>query len=283
MKLDMENVYHLLINCKDEKGLIFRVTKTILSQDLNIINNLEFVEKETSRFFMRTEISGKLDKHKLETELIKELPGDARLVITKRRKKEVVVLVTKEYHCLGDLLTRNHFGELNANINAVISNHKVLENFTSRFNVPFHYIPHENKSRKEHEKELLDVINSYNPEFVILAKYMRILSPDFIDHFKDHIINIHHSFLPAFAGANPYRQAFERGVKIIGATSHYVTGDLDQGPIIAQGTSEITHRDNVRELIRKGRDLERLVLARALKLHSEHRVLVHGHKTVVFE
>ncbi|MFW5820961.1 MAG: formyltetrahydrofolate deformylase, partial [Bacteroidota bacterium] len=149
--------------------------------------------------------------------------------------------------------------------------------------IPFQVFRVSKENKTEIEKQELEVLKDNKIDAIVLARYMQILSPEFVSHYPNRIINIHHSFLPAFVGGNPYRQAFERGVKIIGATSHYVTSDLDQGPIIAQGTSNITHRDNVKELIRKGRDLERLVLAKALKLHSEHRVLVHGHKTVVFE
>lgn len=273
----------LLINCEDKKGLIYLITQAILAQDMNIINNLEFVEKETNRFFMRTVISGKLNQQLLRNELHEKLPAGADIRVVENRKKNIVIMVSKEYHCLGDLLVRHHFGELKAHIMAVISNHEVLKPFTESFGIPFHYIPHEGLSRHEHEQKLLEAIEPYNPEYIVLAKYMRILSPEFIRLFPARIINIHHSFLPAFIGANPYRQAFERGVKIIGATSHFVTDDLDEGPIIGQNVIPVNHTYGVKEMAKAGRDVEKYVLAHSLRLVFEDRVFISGNKAIVME
>jgi len=192
-------------------------------------------------------------------------------------------MVTKEYHCLSDILTRNHFKTLGANVECVIGNHIDLQNITERFNVPFHLVEHENKSREDFEAEIKQVIRSYDPDYLILAKFMRILSPEFISAFMLKIINIHHSFLPAFIGADPYRQAFKRGVKIIGATAHFVTNDLDDGPIITQKIIPVNHSYTLTDLVRAGRENETAALAKAMQLVFEDRVFVYNNKTVVFE
>jgi formyltetrahydrofolate deformylase len=273
----------VLINCDDKKGLIYLITQAVLAQNLNIINNLEFVEKETNRFFMRTVIAGNLNQELLKNELYEKLPANAEIRIDKKRKKSVVILVSKEYHCLGDLLVRHHFGELRAHILAVISNHEVLKPFTESFGVPFHIISHEGISREDHEAEVLKKVATYSPEYLVLAKYMRILSNEFIRHFPDRIVNIHHSFLPAFIGANPYRQAFNRGVKIIGATSHFVTDALDEGPIIAQNVIPVNHTHSVKEMAKAGRDVEKIVLSQSLRLIFEDRVFVSGNRAIILE
>ncbi|MDH3650114.1 MAG: formyltetrahydrofolate deformylase, partial [Saprospiraceae bacterium] len=180
------------------------------------------------------------------------------------------------------LLVRNRFHELNLDVLAVISNHETLRSLTESFDMPFHHVPHEGLSRADHEKEILAAIRRYDPEFLVLAKYMRILTKAFVNEFSLSIVNIHHSFLPAFIGASPYRQAYKRGVKIIGATAHFVTHDLDEGPIIVQDVVSVNHQMNVEEMIGAGRDVEKVVLARALKLICEDRVFVYGNKTVIF-
>lgn len=273
----------LLITCDDKKGLIYLITQAILAQNLNIVTNLEFVEKETNRFFMRTSIAGNLNRDLLKNELQEKLPAGAKIRIDKKRKKNIVVFATKEYHCIGDLLVRHRFGELNAHILAVVSNHQTLQDFTESFGIPFHFITHEGKSREEHEQEVIALLEKYDHEYLVLAKYMRILSNDFIRRFPNRIINIHHSFLPAFIGANPYRQAFERGVKIIGATSHFVTDKLDEGPIIAQNVIPVNHSYSVKEMAKSGRDVEKTVLAQSLKLVFENRVFVSGNRAIVLE
>ncbi|GAB3532069.1 formyltetrahydrofolate deformylase [Pontibacter brevis] len=274
----------LLINCPDESGLVFKVTSILYNKyNLNVIRNGEFVERNFSHFFMRTEFSGEFDREELLKDLYEVLPEDVDIKLTESRKKDIVLLATKEHHCLSDLLIRHAFNELNANILCVISNYDVLEELTQKFDVPFHHISHEGISREAHEQAVLKTIQQYNPEFVVLAKYMRILSGDFVSHFTNRIVNIHHSFLPAFVGANPYAQAYERGVKIIGATAHFVNNDLDQGPIIAQSVIPVDHTHSAREMTQAGRDVEKNVLAKSLKLVLNEQVFVYRNKTIIFE
>lgn len=273
----------LLIQCPDERGLIYKVTGVLYAQGLNIVRNSEFVAREESVFFMRTEFAGPFEAAALLAALRAALPPSADISLTDNRKKDIVLLVTKEHHCLSELLVRHAFGELNATIRAVISNHEVLSELTGKFGIPFHYLPHEGRSRAAHEAEVLALLASYAPDLVVLAKYMRILSPEFVAPYANRLINIHHSFLPAFVGASPYAQAFERGVKIIGATAHFVNEQLDQGPIIAQRVMPIDHTRSAREMAQAGRDVEKLVLARALQLVLDEQVFVHRNKTIIFD
>lgn len=274
----------LLINCRDQNGLVYKVTNILYNKyDLNIIRNGEFVERNFNHFFMRTEFSGEFDREELLKDLYAVLPEDVEIKLTDKRKKDIVLLATKEHHCLSDLLIRHAFNELDANILCVISNYDVLEALTRKFDVPFHHISHEGVSREAHEAAVLQTVQQYNPEFVVLAKYMRILSGDFVSHFSNRIVNIHHSFLPAFIGANPYAQAYERGVKIIGATAHFVNNDLDQGPIIAQSVIPVDHTHSAREMTQAGRDVEKNVLAKSLKLVLNEQVFVYRNKTIIFE
>jgi formyltetrahydrofolate deformylase len=276
-------VHILLIHCPDESGLIAKITGVLFRHGLNIVSNDEFVERSGNHFFMRTEFSGMFEKTALLRELQQVLPTGADLKLSDKHKKEIVILATKEHHCLGDLLVRHAFNELHAVIRAVVSNYNTLEDLTVKFGVPFHYISHESKTREQHEKEVAAAIEACNPEFLVLAKYMRILSPEFIKRYTNRIINIHHSFLPAFVGANPYAQAYERGVKIIGATAHFVNDELDEGPIITQSITPVNHTHSAREMAQAGRDVERTVLANALRLVFQERVFVQGNKTIVFE
>jgi formyltetrahydrofolate deformylase len=273
----------ILIECSDQPGLIHAVTGALFRSGLNIIRNDEFVDSGAKRFYMRTAVDGAVDQAALSRELSAALPAGALVRFPSRDKKRIAVLATREYHCLGDLLLRNAFGDLNASILAVISNHADLEPLVRRFDLPFHWISHEQKSRTAHEEEVLAALDRYNPEYLILAKYMRVLSPAFIERYRNRIINIHHSFLPAFAGASPYHQAFERGVKIIGATAHFVTENLDEGPILAQGVIPVDHNDTVEDMIQAGRDVEKTVLARAVKLVFDERVFLCGQRTIIFE
>ena len=234
-------------------------------------------------FFMRTEIDGTCETKLLKDELRSNLPTGANVRFASQKKRKIVVLVTKEHHCLGDLLIRNAFNTLNAEILAVIGNHETLKPLTERFNIPFHFVSHESIGKKEHEEKIKSILDSYDPEYIVLAKYMRILSPEFISQYPAGIINIHHSFLPAFVGASPYRQAFERGVKIIGATAHFVTEELDEGPIIAQSVIPVDHTYSVSDMILAGRDVEKNVLAKALRLVFEERVFLCGKRVVIFE
>jgi formyltetrahydrofolate deformylase len=279
----MQDQYILRIDCPDEKGLVHKITGVLYHNDLNIIRTDEFVDKESAYFFMRIEFAGNTDENKIISGLIGVLPSNSNISLNKAHKKNIIILATKEHHCLGDLLIRYHFNELNANVLAVISNHEILRSLTERFDIPFHFVPHEGKSREEHESEVLHIINAYHPDFLVLAKYMRVLTANFAAHFPNKIVNIHHSFLPAFIGANPYRQAYQRGVKIIGATAHFVNENLDEGPIIAQSVIPVDHTENAMDMARLGRDVEKIVLAKALKLVFEDRVFVKDNKTVIFE
>jgi formyltetrahydrofolate deformylase len=242
----------------------------------------EFVEAETETFFARLEISGELDTDGLQAALTEILPRPAMIDIIPRKKKDIVILVTKEHHCLSDLLVRNYFNELHANIKAVIGNYNSLQPFTDKFNIPYHHVSHENKTHEQFEAELLGHLAGYQPDYLILAKFMRILSPGFVSTYPERIINIHHSFLPAFKGANPYKKAFDRGVKLIGATAHIVNNDLDEGPIITQKIIPVQHDDELREMVEAGHEIEKAVLADALKMVLEDRVFVSRNKTIIF-
>lgn len=269
--------------CPDQKGLIARITNICYKHELNIVQNNEFVDHRTGRFFMRTELEGIFNDTTLLADLDSALPEGSVRELTPAGRRRIVILVTKEAHCLGDLLMKANYGGLDVEIAAVIGNHETLRTLVERFDIPFELVSHEGHTREEHDDLMAQAIEAHNPDYVVLAKYMRVLTPSFVARFPNKIINIHHSFLPAFIGARPYHQAYERGVKIIGATSHYVTENLDDGPIIAQDVIKISHRDSVDDIVMKGKDLERVVLARAVRLHLENRILVHGSKTVVFE
>ncbi|TDE13970.1 formyltetrahydrofolate deformylase [Dyadobacter psychrotolerans] len=270
----------LLMDGPDHKGLIYKVTRILFENNQNIIRNDEYVSP-SKYFFMRTEFEGETDASELLTVLQKELPAGINLRLNPKKKKDIVLFVTKEHHCLGELLIRYAFDELDANIQAVISNYNTLQPLVSKFGIPFHYISHENKSREEHEESILRTLDVYRPEYLVLAKYMRIITADFVNHYPDRIINIHHSFLPAFIGANPYKQAYERGVKIIGATAHFVNNDLDEGPIIAQDIKPVDHRHTALDMSTLGKDTEKAVLSKALKLVFNDRVFIHNNRTII--
>jgi formyltetrahydrofolate deformylase len=274
----------LRVDCIDRPGLIHVITGVLSRHGVNIVTNDEFVDDASGRFFMRTAfVGGKGAREDLRRELEDGLPPGATVTISGGHRPRVVVLATREHHCLGELLLRHAHGELGATIDAVVSNRDVLRELTDRFGVPFVHVPHEGRSREAHERALLDVLGGYAVDHLVLAKYMRVLSTDFIARYPHRIVNIHHSFLPAFVGANPYRQAFERGVKIIGATAHFVTDALDEGPIIAQSVVPVDHSFRADEMARAGRDVEKIVLARALELVFEGRVFLNGNRTIVFD
>lgn len=264
----------------DHKGLIFTVTRVLFEHQQNIIRNDEYVSP-SGFFFMRTEFEGNIDPDIVLQALQKALPEGLRLRLKSDRKKDIVLMVTKEHYCLAELLARYAFDELGANIKAVIGNYNTLRPFVEKFNIPFYHVSHEGLSRERHEEELLKILLRYQPEFVVLAKYMRILSPEFVANFPEKIINIHHSFLPAFIGANPYKQAYERGVKIIGATAHFVNNNLDEGPIIAQDVKRVSHRQTAADMATLGRDIEKSVLSEALKLVFADRVFIYRNRTVI--
>jgi formyltetrahydrofolate deformylase len=278
----MERRARVLIDCEDSKGLVYQIAKVFYDRDLNIDSNREFVDKEKGKFFMRTVVTGEFDANELKTALKEVAPNNARLKVILPKQKKIVILVTKESHALGDILVRHEAGELNADIEAVIANHNVLESLVQRFDIPFFLVSAKEMSREEHEINVMKIIDKHQFDYIVLAKYMRILTSTFVSAYPQQIINIHHSFLPAFIGANPYKQAFERGVKIIGATAHFVTDDLDEGPIIAQDVIPVNHRFEWRDMQRAGRDVEKIVLSRALNLVLNDRVFVHGNKTIVF-
>ena len=277
-----QNTARILIDCEDAKGLIYKVSKIFFERNLNIDSNQEFVEKDCGRFFMRTVVSGDFSGDELEQALLAVIPATAHLQVIIAKNRKIVLLVTKESHALGDILIRHAAGELDADIQAVIGNHQTLQQLVERFDIPFHHVSAQNLTRQQHEQKVMKVINGYQFDYIVLAKYMRILTAGFVDSYPQQIINIHHSFLPAFIGANPYKQAFERGVKIIGATAHFVTSDLDEGPIIAQNITPVNHRFDWRDMQKAGRDVEKSVLSRALALVLNDRVFIHGNKTIVF-
>lgn len=273
----------LHIDCPDEKGLIYRITKVLYDHELNITSNQEFVDSTTGHFVMRTAFDGGEAPNGIVKDLKGALPGEANIRKAEIGNRSIVIMATKEPHCLGDLLLRYSHGEIPAHVDAVVSNHEELEPLARAFDVPFHYVPHQDLERKEHEHNVQAVLAQYDPDYIVLAKYMRIFSPEFVDQYKNQIVNIHHSFLPAFVGANPYRQAFERGVKIIGATAHFVTDDLDEGPIIAQDVLPINHSYTAEQMANAGRDVEKTVLAKAVKMVLEERIFIHNGRTIVFD
>lgn len=274
----------ILIECKDSVGLVALISGILAKHQLNITAMREFVDEKTERFFTRIECQGSLtNDQELQNELISNLPANSTIRINPKQEKSLAILVTKEYHCLGDTLTRHFFNTLNANVCCVIGNYTILEKFTEKFDIPFHYVSHEDKSHDEFESEILEILARYTPDYVVLSKFMRILSPRFVAAYAGRIINIHHSFLPAFIGANPYRQAHERGVKIIGATAHFVTNDLDEGPIITQKVIPVNHTFSAKDMMVAGKEIEKSVLSTALQLVLEDRVFVSGNRTILFQ
>jgi formyltetrahydrofolate deformylase len=273
----------IVIQCKDKVGLVAVIAGVLANENINIVSMREHVDTVDNRFFARMEVEQFVDASSLEQKLHNVLPDDALIKVNPTPEKKIIVFVTKEYHCLADILTRNHFKTLGATVQCVIGNHNVLQNISERFGVPFHSVSHENITKEIFEEELLQTIQQYEHDYIVLAKFMRILSPAFAERFPNCIINIHHSFLPAFVGANPYRQAFKRGVKLIGATAHFVTNELDEGPIIAQQIIPVNHSFTPAAMMKAGKEIETAVLAKALQLVFDDRVFVYQNKTVVFE
>ena len=275
--------YRVLIDTNDEKGLVHKVSTIFYNFNLNMLSNSEFVDKENNKFFMRSVVDGDADLNELQKALDEALPEGTSVEVIEPKKKNIIIMATKEMHALGDILIRHEAGELEANILAVVSNYDKLESLVSKFDIPYVTISHEGLDRAEHESKILECLAQYKDvDYIVLAKYMRILTPRFVEAYEDKIINIHHSFLPAFIGANPYKQAYDRGVKIIGATSHFVNNNLDEGPIIAQEVIHVDHAYGWKDMQRKGKDVEKIVLSRALKLALEDRIFVYANKTVIF-
>jgi formyltetrahydrofolate deformylase len=275
----------LLVECPDRAGLVHRITGTLLRREANVVGNQEFVDRAASRFFMRTEFELPVGTTTtgIEEEIAGQLPPGAHVRLAPTQPRRVVVMVSREHHCLADLLVRQHFGEFNASIVGVVSNHASLGSFAERFEIPFFAVSAEGIAREEHEERVLDVLDGLKPDLVVLAKYMRVLSPRFVARYPTRLLNIHHSFLPAFVGARPYHQAFARGVKVIGATAHFVTDELDAGPIIVQEVIPVDHTRSAEDLARAGRDVEQFALAQALRLVLEDRVFLCGNRTVIFD
>lgn len=274
----------ILIQCKDQVGLVALISGILFREQMNIVAMNEHVDKLENRFYMRLEVEPTADFTNLSNLMREVLPADAIITINPAPQKKIVVLVTKEYHCLADILIRNFFGTLGATVRVVIGNYNTLQTICERFDIPFHSILYNSAVAKEaSEQKIIDLIQQYQPDYVVLAKFMRILSPAFVAAFPKQIINIHHSFLPAFVGANPYRQAFERGVKLIGATAHFVTNELDEGPIITQQIIPVNHSLSASDMMKAGQEIETAVLAKALQLVFNDRVFVYKNKTVVFE
>ena len=285
-----KNMQHItiLIHCADQKGIIAAVTNFILNVEGNIVYIDQHVDREQNVFFMRLEceLTNKNSnvttiKNVFEQSIATDF-GMEWEIYTMEQKPKMALFVSKYDHCLFDILGRFSAGELNVEIPLIISNHEDLKPIAERFKIPFFYIPFTKENKEEGEKQQIEILQKHEIDFVVLARYMQIITPNLISLYENKIINIHHSFLPAFPGAKPYHSAFKRGVKIIGATSHYVTAALDEGPIIEQDIARVSHINSVEDFIMKGRDLERIVLARAIKLHAERKTMVYGNKTVVF-
>jgi formyltetrahydrofolate deformylase len=275
--------YRVLIDANDEKGLVYKVSTVFFNHNLNMLSNSEFVDKENNKFFMRSVVDGDIDLTELKKSVKSVLPKNAGVKIIEPKKKNIIIMATKELHALGDILIRHEAGELDANILAVVSNYDTLESLVTKFDIPYITVSHEGLERLEHEQKIIECIDSFKDvDYIVLAKYMRILTPRFVEAYEDKIINIHHSFLPAFIGANPYKQAYNRGVKIIGATAHFVNNNLDEGPIIAQEVIHVNHAYSWKDMQRSGKDVEKVVLSRALKLALEDRIFVYANKTVIF-
>jgi len=278
----------LLIHCKDRKGIVARVSSFIHDFGGNILDSDHHTDEETNEFLMRMEFATEglqIPPDEITAAFAPvaktfEMRYEVRL---SSRRTKVAMLVSKQDHCLADLLQRHKRDELHIEIPVIISNHDTCTGWAELFKIPFSVCPVTKETKPQQEQQLLSLLKNHRVELVVMARYMQILSAGFLAQVGCPVINIHHSFLPAFIGANPYRQAYDRGVKIIGATAHYATDDLDEGPIIEQDVIRVGHRDTVDDLVRKGRDLEEIVLARAVRRHVERRVLVYGRKTVVFD
>jgi len=278
----------LLVTCPDRRGLVAGVSQFVLRHGGNIVDADQHADAESGTFFQRVELELEgldLDRGQLEGAFLAEVAEPLGMSAEVRFSDEVArlaILASKEPHCLYDLLSRWRAGELAAEVAVVLSNHPDHADVSAFFGVPYHHLPTTPEARPAQEAAVLDVLEEHRIDLVVLARYMQVLGDAVVERHRSRIINIHHSFLPAFVGARPYHQAHARGVKIIGVTAHYVTPELDQGPIIEQDVVRVTHRDGIADMVRKGRDLEKTVLARAVRHHLGHRVIVDGRRTVVF-
>ena len=278
----------LLVSCPDRRGLVFQIAEFVARNNGNIVHADHHIDSQSGLFLTRVE--WELEEFRIAPDdiaaqfaPIAEASNMQWQIHFSQRPQRIAIMVSKFGHCLYDLLLRNAAGELPGTIALVSSNHGELEPVAQRFGISFHVFPIGLENKREQERKQLELLARERIDLIVLARYMQILTPEFTANYRNRIINIHHSFLPAFIGSQPYHQAYRRGVKLIGATSHYVTDQLDDGPIIEQDVIRISHRDSVEDIIRKGRDLERIVLARGVRLHLESRVLPYGGKTAVFD
>lgn len=285
---NMKNTATLLITCPDSKGIVAAIADFLYQHDANILHADQHQDAENGLFLMRVEwdlagfslLPADFEQH--FAEIARRFSMEWQLKLSQKPLR-IAIMVSQYDHCLADLLHRHKNGELACDIPLIISNHRETEALAKFYGVDFHYIEVNKGNKAEAEAKQVALFAQYEIDLIVLARYMQILSPEFVARYPKQIINIHHSFLPAFIGARPYHRAFERGVKLIGATSHYVTEVLDEGPIIEQGIDRISHRDQVEDLIQKGRDLERIVLSKAVRWHIESRILLYANKTVIFD
>lgn len=279
----------LLMHCPDKQGIVAAVTDFLYNNNGNVLNLDQHVDQGIRHFFMRVEwaLDGfSIPEHKIDDffgTLVGNKFGMKWQLHFSKRKPCMAIFVSKMSHCLYDILQRYMSGEWAVEIPLIIGNHQSLQYIAERFDIPFRCFEITAENKAEQEAQQIALLNELEVDFMVLARYMQILSNDFVQSFPNRIINIHHSFLPAFKGARPYHSAYERGVKIIGATSHYVTADLDEGPIIAQDVTEVSHHDSIEDMVRKGKDLEKVVLSEAIWLELQHKVLPYGNKTIIFD
>ena len=276
----------LTLRCDDQPGIVATVAQTIFAHGANITDSAQYAHERSNTFLLRMEIDVPSGNEQAFTDALRAAVARFDPVVSlrdRRRLRKVVIMASTADHCLLDLLHLWSQGDLPVEITAVVANHEQLRGLTEQYGVPFHYLPITPETKPQQEQRLHEIVAETGSDFIVLARYMQILSDDFCAHYPGRIINIHHSFLPGFKGAKPYHQAYERGVKLIGATAHYVTGDLDEGPIIEQETVRVSHRQLEADLVHTGRDVERRVLSRAVRLHAEDRVMLTGHRTIVFD
>ena len=275
-----------LIQCPDQRGLVAGITGFFADRDFNILHCQQYTDVQDGQYFMRIKLEdhAEIERSQLEADF-SSFAQSLNLTWSVRYSDQpyrVALLVTRASHCPYDLLLRELEGELKCQIPVIIGNHNDLENMAKQFDKPFYHLPITKDTKPQQEAQIKALLDEYNIDLVVMARYMQILSEQFVEEYAGKVINIHHGFLPAFQGAKPYHQAYDRGVKIIGATSHYATADLDEGPIIEQGVERVMHDNSPEDLVMIGKDIERLVLARAVKAHIEHRIIISGRRTIVF-
>lgn len=283
----MSHTYRLIFNCPDQTGLVSEVTGFIAAHGGWITESAQHSEEGNNWFYSRIEIRAESLPFGIAEFADQFAPLAEKFsmnwhIVDSRQPKKVALLASHASHCLSDLLDRWHSGDLFCEFSCVIANHETLRRLVESYDIPFHYVPVDKDNKPQAFSEMQSIIAGYNVETIVLARYMQILPQDFCHQYQNQIINIHHSFLPSFIGARPYHQAFDRGVKLIGATCHYVTEDLDEGPIIEQDIQRVNHSDQIEDLVRIGKDIEKQVLARGLRFHLEDRIMVDGHKTIIF-